>query len=107
MMAVQTHPDPNKVLGHLPKLSLMSPDITIGIRSDRFRFLVVFREMSVANRFCISLFLNHHVFVGLYIYIYIYVYKCGPVHAMHENVRLCVERNRLSWSCPVTPAYPR
>jgi len=23
------------------------------------------------------------------------------VHSMHENVRLCVERNRHSWSCPV------
>jgi hypothetical protein len=24
------------------------------------------------------------------------------VHTMHENVCLCVEGNRLSWSCPVT-----
>ena len=36
----------------------------------------------------------------MYIYIYIYI-LCEPVHNMHENVRLRVERNMHSWSCPV------
>ena len=44
--------------------------------------------------------------VYIYTHIYIYIHRCGPVQTTHENVRLCVERCRHSWSCRVERLRP-
>ena len=44
---------------------------------------------------------NRYMYICIHAYIDVYTCSCVPVHPIHENVRLCAERHRLSWSCQV------